>query len=127
MGDPEHPSLSDVGSAKDRRRFGRLRTHEIRTSIGRVLDLSGGGMRVESRWPIRLRAGDLAIISLISEAGEVDLHVRVSWVRPGGLFRCQAGLEFERLTPRLKAMLNYLAQSNVAHHEPSTGWVTPAR
>lgn len=110
---------------KDRRRFGRLRTAELRSSLGRVLDLSGGGMRVESRWPMRLKNKDLVLLSLVSEAGEVDLRAEVSWVKALSMFRHQAGLEFRDLSPRTRAMLAYLCQVSAPRGSPSIGWTEP--
>lgn len=107
---------------KDRRRFGRLRTAELQSSLGRVLDLSGGGMRVESRWPMRLKATDRVLISLVSEAGEVDVRVEVSWVKSLGLFRHQAGLEFRELTAKTRALLVYLCQVSAPRGTPAIGW-----
>lgn len=123
----DHDVNEPAAPPANRRRHGRLRAQEIRTSMGRVLDLSGGGMRVESRWPIRLRAGDETAVRLVSAAGEIKLHVRVAWVRSGGLFQHYAGLEFTRMTPRLNATLGYLAQVGSTHGEPSVGWVTTGR
>lgn len=90
--------------------------------MGRVLDLSGGGMRIESRWPMRVKAGDRVLISLVSEGGEVDVQVCVSWVKNLGLFRQQAGLEFIELSPRTRALLLYLSRTGLADVEPATGW-----
>jgi len=117
----------ECAAPENRRRFGRLRAWEVRTSLGRVLDLSGGGMRVESRWPIRLKPGRAAEVSLVSEVGEFRVNVRVAWVRPGGLLLYRAGLEFTELTPRQCAMLTHLARVSAAGDRPSVGWTTVGR
>lgn len=92
-----------------------------------MVDLSGGGMRVESRWPMRIRRGQELIVSLLSEAGELKLHVRVSWVRSAGMLAHRAGLEFTRMTPRLSAVLCYIAQSSADASRPAVGWVSTGR
>ncbi len=85
-------SLSDA----DRRRHGRLKQQQLRSSIGPVVDLSAGGMRVISD---RRLKGELTIV-LHHEVGlEFSVQVRVKWRKRIGFRQHMIGLEFFNLTP----------------------------
>ena len=83
---------------------------------GRVLDLSGGGMRLCMAWKHAPRVGDVGTYTFGEGAGEVALMGTVRWVRPAGRMRKRAevGIEFVGLTPSKRDALRRLAISGDA-------------
>lgn len=86
-------SVDDDGA--NRRRSGRLPQEGIACDLGRVLDLSSGGMRVVTSR--RLKAGSTMQIRLFAHSVQCELEVRVAWVRAIGLVRREIGLIFENV------------------------------
>ncbi len=83
---------------------------------GRVLDLSGGGMRLCMAWKHAPRVGDVATYTFGGVTEEVGLMGTVRWVRPAGRMRKRAevGIEFVGLTPSKRDALRRLAISGDA-------------
>jgi PilZ domain len=80
-----------IGRREGRRIPGRVPQELLVSTLGPVLDLSSGGMRVLATRPpqaerleMSLRSGDLG----------VKLHVRVAWYRRLGFRRHEIGLSF---------------------------------
>lgn len=100
----------------------RLDTDGLLCREGRVLDLSGGGMRLSMAWKEAPRVGDVATYTFGGgEAGnggaeEVGLMGTVRWVRPAGRLgrRAEIGIEFVGLTPAKRDALRRLAVSGDA-------------
>jgi hypothetical protein len=83
---------------------------------GRVLDLSGSGMRLCMAWKHAPRVGDVGTYTFGEGADEVGLMGTVRWVRPAGRLRKRAevGIEFVGLTPAKRDALRRLAISGDA-------------
>ena len=83
---------------------------------GRVLDLSGSGMRLCMAWKHAPRVGDVGTYTFGEGAEEVGLMGTVRWVRPAGRMRKRAevGIEFVGLTPAKRDALRRLAISGDA-------------
>ncbi len=98
----------------DRRRHGRITQQQLRSSIGPVVDLSAGGMRVISD---RRLKGELTVV-LYHEIGlELALQARVKWRRRIGFRQHMIGLEFFNLTPndaRQLAKIGMIAQTGLS-------------
>lgn len=101
---PRHP-------ASDRRRHGRLRCEGVQTPSGKVLDVSAGGLRIESKWPIRLEAGTAYVLRFRSELTPVfEAPVRVVWVKRFGFRRHGAGFAFLANSGRARRALTSIAR-----------------
>lgn len=109
---PEQPE--QTGSDILKRAEARLDTGgsgDLLCREGRVLDLSGGGMRLCMAWKHAPRVGDVATYTFGEGAEEVGLMGTVRWVRPAGRMRKRAevGIEFVGLTPAKRDALRRLA------------------
>ena len=94
--------------SNDRRRFGRLRSEgTLHCNLGRVLDLSRGGVRVLCGR--RLKGNRLAQLS-IDDRG-LELQAKVIWCERVGFGQHVAGLEFPDTTPELAHQLTAFANS----------------
>lgn len=99
---PATDSATARASANQRRR-GRVVAHGVTCTLGRVLDISGGGMRLETRRA--LRAGQERIVIVRTPDGEFAAMVRVAWARRVGAFTRRAGVMFVDLSPQAKPAL----------------------
>ncbi|MEE9212338.1 MAG: PilZ domain-containing protein [Phycisphaeraceae bacterium] len=101
-------------SVADRRRHGRITQQQLRSSIGPVVDLSAGGMRVVSD---RRLKGELTIV-LHHEVGlELAVQARVMWRKRIGFRQHMIGLEFFNLTPndcRQLARIGMISRSGLS-------------
>ncbi len=93
------------------RREPRLDTDGLACHAGRVLDLSGSGMRLLVDWKSAPSAGDPETYVFGDAAGEVRLMGTVRWVRPKGRLRrhAEVGVEFINLTPDKRDALRRMA------------------
>ena len=99
-----------AGAAKlrpltDRRRFGRFNAGRLGCDLGRVMDLSGGGMRV--RCP--RRASGLVEVQLWTAKRRVTVQAKIVWARRIGFRRYELGLEFRDVTPETRQDLSTFA------------------
>jgi hypothetical protein len=100
----------DVQSA---RRFGRIRVSGAKANLGRVLDISAGGMRIASRSMTPPRRG--ATIPVQIDVGNeewMSVICRVAWVRATGLLRREIGLEFVKIEDDVKRSLLAMAHTS---------------
>lgn len=102
---------SDLASADNRRRAGRLNCELVRCSMGEVLDISAGGMKVFRRNRPGPHAGDEVTVTIMALGREIKAPVRICRVDCLGLFKVEVGLEFTELTPELREALNQIARS----------------
>jgi len=99
-----------LGSREGRRIPGRLPQEQLVSSLGPVLDLSAGGMRVLSTRPllgmrdIGLRGGDFS----------VKLSTKVAWSRRLGFRRHEIGLTFLDVDEELASMLSRISSDHRA-------------
>lgn len=95
-----------------RRRFGRVRVGDTRCSLGRVTNISGGGMRVLNRSMTLFKAGAQLVIRVEAGSEEwLEARVCVAWVRPAGIFRQEMGLEFVAIDEEARRALLEMAHS----------------
>ena len=99
-----------LGSREGRRIPGRLPQEQLVSSLGPVLDLSAGGMRVLTTRPllgmrdIGLRGGDFS----------VKLSTKVAWSRRLGFRRHEIGLTFLDVDEELASMLSRISSDHRA-------------
>ena len=98
----------EPGIADERRAHGRRRVMSLYCNLGKVLDLSRGGIRVESKRPVQ---GECEVIINSIEKSPVTLRAEVAWSKRTGLFKHQTGLHFidvDAETARRLAMISTL-------------------
>ena len=76
---------------EERRREARLRQRALESSLGSILDLSRGGVRVRTRSRLR---GTVTLVIYNNQGPHVQVRARVAWCTRLGFRRHMAGLEF---------------------------------
>lgn len=113
--DPQRNLLEVTDVSNQRRRTGRLGVEMLQCSLGRLLDLSAGGLRVNGP---AVPVGSSILIRITSEvaiAGDAPIELtvkgRVAWSTPRrkGLF--ESGIEFVEVTPEQRARLTQVANA----------------
>ena len=89
----------------DRRQSGRCKGSRLGCSIGKVIDLSGGGLRV--RCPTRLSSQ--MDVKLWTAKRQITVPAKVAWVRRIGFRKYEIGLEFRDLSPETQKDLSTFA------------------
>jgi hypothetical protein len=107
------PGAGSVEGSVASRAEPRLDTTGLHCHAGRVLDMSGTGMRVLVPWKNAPRVGDPETYVFGDGTGEVKVLGTVRWVRPAGRLhkRAEVGVEFVGLTPAKRDALRRLAVS----------------
>ncbi len=85
----------------ERRAHGRLPQELLQSSVGPVLDLSMGGMRVHCAKPPK---GSVAV-ELLDLEGPVTVNAEVMWVRKLGFRKYEVGLGFPHVPPDVAKQL----------------------
>lgn len=113
MTDDQRPYLRDTSDGLPRangRRYGRVLCQDVRCTLGTVLDVSAGGMRVRSRRKPP-DPGSTLLVGLRSLDGEIVVECTVKWARSRGLLSHEAGLQFVDTTPAIRKALAGLARA----------------
>lgn len=97
----------------DRRNCGRLRTEQLRTDLGRVVNLSATGMRLLARHSYADRVGEGVDVRLIAISEERTVRATIVWVRRTGFRKHLVGLRFDNLCASDRAWLTDLAMTAV--------------
>lgn len=96
---------------RDKRIDARLLVSSLHCRLGKVVDISGGGMRVRGfAWP-PLRTYGTMTVRIKGLAVPVDVQVEVAWVNQCGILRREIGLGFTGLTDDARAALRPLFRS----------------
>ncbi len=105
----------DAGRATDRSYAGperrgavRVDVRELKCNLGRVLNISSGGVRLLS-WR-KLRGWHE--ITLADSDGGVRIEAEVKWSRRHGLWKHEIGLQFLNVPPDIAAKLTTLVFRN---------------
>src|SRR5690606_13746609 len=108
------PSADADGPAPSSRRFGRIRVSGANASLGRILDIPGGGMRILSRSmaPGPRRDATIPIQIDVGDEEWLGLTARVAWVRRVGLLQREIGLEFVEIEDGVKKALRAMAYTS---------------
>lgn len=102
--DPSKPVSHDP-----RRRSGRLACSMANCTLGDVLDVSMGGMRVKSS--IKLEQGQRVVVTVATPAGPMPVMCTVMWVKRAKLFWHTMGLQFENLNAQGQRLMREFARS----------------
>ncbi|MEQ8845632.1 MAG: PilZ domain-containing protein [Phycisphaerales bacterium] len=89
-----------------KRRTGRISPDCITCDLGKVLDLSGGGVRLGGRGPSPGRVGQPVKLTLDWGMGSLVFEGVVTRLERKALFGWTAGIRFENLTPAHKQALS---------------------
>lgn len=100
----------NVPARQERRQRSRVQCEGLTCTLGRVIGLSGTGMRIRASGWCRIRQDDRLIINLSHIGGKLAIKVRIAWVRKVGLFQYESGMAFEELTPAQNTELGRIAQ-----------------
>jgi c-di-GMP-binding flagellar brake protein YcgR len=92
-----------------RRRFGRRLQSELECSLGPVLDISAGGMRILSSRVPRREPFDVMVHD---ESNPVTLKAKVAWVKKRFLGRPEVGLEFIDVDGETRDKLTRISSSH---------------
>lgn len=100
-------------AAAQRRRHGRVKTDEVPSTLGRVIDLSASGMRVSAG---RKGPGVGAILDVGIQGVDGPFLIRAKVIRVirRGLMGSEIGLEFDSPAENVRAELSQLARQAVA-------------
>src|SRR5262245_5887644 len=109
--------ITSLGS----RRHGRLKVQELRCTLGDVIDLSGGGMRIKTRMPPPLN--QRMALTLDTPHGPLRLICVAKWIKRAGLFGGRiVGIEFTDLDETRRRAL-----ANTARVAAARGALPPSR
>ncbi|NRA58795.1 MAG: PilZ domain-containing protein [Phycisphaerales bacterium] len=89
-----------------KRRTGRIAPEGFKCDLGKVLDLSAGGIRISGRGPKPGDEGDAIAFKLDWGLGSMVFQGRVMRLERRALFGWVAGVSFENLTPAHKQALS---------------------
>lgn len=92
----------------ERRGAVRFQLGELKCNLGRVLDLSSGGVRLLRRRKLKGRHE----LTLFDRDGGVRVEAEVRWTRRLGLFKHEMGLQFVNVPPDIAAKLKRLFSKN---------------
>ena len=81
-------------------------------ATGRTLDLSYGGLRLELDHPLPLRS--VVTLTLALEKGMVQVHGRVVYLEQLETTRCAMGIQFTKVAPRSRRMLDEFVSRAIA-------------
>jgi hypothetical protein len=102
--DPSKPVANDP-----RRRHGRLACAMASSTLGEVMDVSAGGMRVKSS--INLEVGQSVIVTVGTPIGPMPVQCTVMWVKRSKLFWYQMGVRFENLNEQGRKIMREFARA----------------
>src|SRR5215212_8701703 len=95
----------------DKRRSRRFQTAIISCSLGDVVDLSSGGIRLRGRGKTPVCRGQILPLTLKAHASEVTTNARVVHIRRVGLRTWEAGFAFVDLRPSLAIDIDNLGRT----------------
>ena len=92
----------------ENRSAGRVHAGQLKCNLGRVLDLSSGGVRLLSRRKLR----GWHVLTLFDRDGDVHIDVEVRWSKRRGLWKHEIGLQFLNVPSDIAVQLTTLAFRN---------------
>src|SRR5262245_19487678 len=110
-----HPTMALsrlMGTREGRRAPGRVSQEQLGSSLGPVLDLSTGGMRVLAIRPPPPE--ESLVVRLLSGTVCLDLTCRVAWSRRLGFRRFEVGLSFADVDSEVARILSRISMDHRA-------------
>lgn len=105
-------ALNAIARAKsrsdERRGNGRFGVEDLKSNLGPVIDLSGRGARIVTKF--RWDEGEGREVTLRGTHMSVTIHARCVWARKEGWRRYVVGVAFEDCTPEQRTVLGELAR-----------------
>jgi hypothetical protein len=83
---------------RDRNRVELRPAHDLRCSLGKIIDLSTRGARITRRWAMT-PGGDIFTFTLRSGRDELTLRGACVWSRRSGFMQHMAGIALATMTP----------------------------
>lgn len=99
-----------VPARKERRRRNRVMCEGLSCTLGKVIGLSGTGMRIRASGWCRIKQDDRISLTLKSSDLTLKLSARIAWVKKVGMFQYETGMAFLDLTPEQTTQLGMMAQ-----------------
>jgi PilZ domain-containing protein len=103
---PRTSEAVDAQSLSERRLHARVSQRSLDSSLGKVIDLSFGGMRVQSTRRLR---GTLSVVIFNPQGAHIRIQARVAWTKRIGCRKHVSGLEFIDLPPSVASELARIA------------------
>ena len=103
----------------EKRRYGRHRPDKLTCNLGRVVDLSMGGMRILSKRP---RQGSQVVVLYTPRHGSITLPANVSWRRQLSGREHVVGLAFEQLRPEVQPVMQSLMREIAGGRSQARRW-----
>ena len=100
----------------DKRRYPRFSTNVISCSLGDVVDISAGGIRLRGRGKMPVCRGQIIPLSLKAHDSETQTKARVVHIRRVGLRTWEAGFAFVDLRPSLVNDIENLGRTGEIPH-----------
>jgi hypothetical protein len=91
------------------RRTGRISPEGVQCDLGKVVDLSAGGLKLSGKGPQPGRVGDKVSLRLDWGMGKLDFEGVITRVERRWFFGWVVGVKFENLTPARKQALSKAA------------------
>ncbi len=107
---PGQAAAADQAQGANRRRHGRLATRDVRSNLGRVLDVSRSGMRVRRNGHPGVDVGATFVLEIQAGGELVVLPVEIVRMQKVGFRGIDVGLRFRELDERQQRSLSFLAQ-----------------
>lgn len=98
-------------AAGSRRRFGRVRIENLSCSLGTVIDLSAGGMRVITSRISAKKAGETIPVELSSTRHSVRILAEVMWGKRIGFRKHIVGLRFLNVSDEDRRRIGTIARA----------------
>ena len=102
-------AIERAAAGPEYRRAGRVNVGQLKCNLGRVLDLSSGGVRLLSRHKLR----GAHEIQLFDNDDGVRIKATVTWSKRQGMWKHEIGLEFLNVPSDVAAKLTALATKNL--------------
>jgi predicted SPOUT superfamily RNA methylase MTH1 len=109
--DDAEPQLEPVQGFGSRRRYGRVRIENLRCSLGTVVDLSAGGMRVITSKLSAKKTGERITVELNSSRHSVRLSAQLTWGERIGFRKHIVGLRFCDLSEEERRKIGLIARA----------------
>ncbi len=103
---PENPASPGA----NRRRHGRLRTHDMTSNFGRVMDLSRSGLRLRVGGRPSAKLGETIELDIEAGGAGIRLPATVVRVQRVGFASTDLGVEFPELSEDQQRGLAFLAR-----------------